>query len=294
MPIKTQILKIKENWLLILLFLLLVIGPIFFSNSGLSYSLKTSDANLLFSAKSEGYAQSGSAALYFDDQGFAPQIEERKVVKSSELSAEVKKGKFQEAQIKIKNIIDSSDSFLINESVNKNGAGVQQYYYGQYQIKVEVGKYDSVVSQLKEIGEAQSFNENTDDVTASYANLEIELETEKSRLKRYQEMYSQAFNIEDKINLNDRIFNQERTVKYYEDSLKNFDSKIDYSTINLTLTEKKSNFYYAKFVKFSELTRIIIGSINSLLSTIFALIPYLALGWIVYLIIKVIRRKKRE
>lgn len=295
MSLKSQVLKAKENWLLILIFLLLIICPVLINNGislpisdRLIYSEGTNSSKLDFS--------SGSAIPTYIgiENGFAPQIEDRKLTKTSELATEIKKGGFVEAQEQLKNIISASGSFLLSENVNKLGEGIKEYYRGQYQLKTAVDQYTEVIAKLKAIGKIQNFNENTVDITANYANLQIELEVEQSRLQRYQDMYKQAVTFEDKINLNDRIFNQEKTIKYYEDRLNNLENKIDYSTINLTLTEKKSSFYYAQFVKFSELIRIIVGSFNSLLMIIFAVIPYIIVLGSIYSLIKLIKRHKKR
>ena len=51
-------------------------------------------------------------------------------------------------------------------------------------------------------------------------------------------MLTEATAVSDKIELSDRIFNQERTIKYFEDQLKNAGTRVEYSTLYVTLTEK--------------------------------------------------------
>jgi predicted nucleic acid-binding Zn-ribbon protein len=141
------------------------------------------------------------------------------------------------------------------------------------------------------LGEVISFNENKDDITGRYTNVELELEVEKERLKRYQEMYDEAKSVEDKLNLNDRIFNQERRIKYLEDSMKNMDTRIDYSTISVSLQEKKSSYVNVVFVKFSQLIRSLVDSINSVLKLVFWILPWALLGIVVWLVVRVIRKR---
>ncbi|MCK5347345.1 MAG: DUF4349 domain-containing protein, partial [Candidatus Heimdallarchaeota archaeon] len=166
---------IKKNWLVIVLVLALVL---FFSggNGIISDSFE--------GIKSAGQSFSGGYGEMTDSEmmnyrsvpsggDFAPEIEDRKIVKSSSLSSETKRGEFLDAEARLKNIIVSSEAFLLNERVNRYGEGWRSYYSGYYQLKVDTVKYDSVVAQLKEIGEVQSFNENMVDVTGSYENIEI-------------------------------------------------------------------------------------------------------------------------
>lgn len=63
-------------------------------------------------------------------------------------------------------------------------------------------------------------------------------------------MYKEATSIQDKLTLNDRIFDQERRIKYLTDSINNMDQRIEYSTVYISLTEKKSEYINIVFVKF--------------------------------------------
>ncbi len=160
---------------------------------------------------------------------------------------------------------------------------------------VSSDKYDSVVAQLKGIGEIQSFSESSEDVTGTYTNTEIELATEKERLTRYQGMYKDATLMADKIDLNDKMFDQERRIKYLEESLKNTDSRIEYTTITYSISEKQSNYANVTFVKFSELVRSIVDSFNNVLKWIFILIPYaIVVGIIVGVRKFIMRNDKRK
>jgi hypothetical protein len=290
--IKKQLMKLKENWLIIVL--VLVLFAFFSGSSSVLNNLTRSVGNYAQSEMMyDSVSSSKNMAYYPSTTGdFAPEAEERKIVKTTSMSTEVDRGDFKNSEAKLKNIVISSDSFILSENVNSYGYKRTSYQTGSYQIKVEEGKYDSVIMQLKEIGEIKSFNENAQDVTGSYTNIEINLQVEKERLMRYLDMYAEATEINDKINLNDRIFNQERTIRYLEDSLKNIDKRIEYSTIYLTLTEERSNYANIVVVKFSELIRGLVGSFNNLIQLVFVLIPWaiavLIIGWIV----KLVKRKK--
>lgn len=284
MGMKKQFEKIKENWLLVTLVLVLFIlvsGGSGFLNGIMN--LSTLD-NLRYMGGTEMTSLGGSMIeRYYPgsvSSDFAPDVEDRKIVKTTSLSTEIKRGLFSDAEDELKSIIILSDSYLINEQVNKYGSERKSYYQGSYQIKVDTTKYDSVISQLKEIGEVESFNENSNDVTGSYTDLEIELEVERQRLIRYEQIYNDAESVSDQIELSDRIFSQERTIKYFEDSLANIDQRIEYSTIYFVLKEERSEYYDLVFVKLSSLVKGFIGSFNNLIQIIFVVIP-----WIIALVL---------
>ncbi|MEK6968875.1 MAG: DUF4349 domain-containing protein [Nanoarchaeota archaeon] len=280
MTLKNQLSVVKENWLIALLLLVLVLLPLFSGFSGTtSFSQGLSKA---YPAADMAMAESTS---YYRNEGFAPEVAERKITKTATFSNEVKKGDFKEAETQLKAIITTTDSFLLSENVAEYDSGRRAYLQGYYQIKVETSKYEAVLSQLRKIGEVKQFSENLQDITEWHADLEVELAGEKERLLRYKEMYKEAATVNEKIELSDRIFNQERTIKYLEDALKNIDQRVDYSTIYLTLTEKQSGYANVVLVKFSELIGNLVNSFNDLLSLAFWAVPWLViivLAWLGY------------
>lgn len=294
MAIKDQLHRIKENWLIAVVIVLLLAFS-FFSNSNsppfddLIYRTSTSMEKAVPSSEVGAVARE-----YYHpaQEGFAPEVKDRKITKTTSLSQEVERGYFDEAQKKLESIITATDSYLLYENVYRSGTGRNLYYSGSYQIKVDNRKYDAVVTQLKDIGEVTSFSENAQDVTAQYTNLKVELDTEKSRLQRYQQMYAEAATVTEKIEVSDRIFNQERTIKYIEDSLENVDQQVYYSTISVQLTEKQSSYATVVFVTFSELVRGLVHSINSLLSLLFWILPYAIVVAIVWFVIRRLKKKK--
>ena len=293
MTIKSQLSKIKDNWLLIVI-VLAVLAFLNFGNLG-SLGVSSLAGGIGFEKRAaQDASYSGSYGIipqpsYGD---FAPDVTDRKITKSSSINIETETGIFKDAESKLKSIVKSTNSYLLNENVNKYDSGWKTYYSGTYQIKVDSRKYNDIIAQLKGIGEVKSFSENTDDITASYKNLEIELAAERQRLLRYQEMYKEATLTADKLQISDRIFDQERTIKYLEDSMKNIDKQVDYSTIYATLNEKQSEYASIIFVKFSELVRSLVASINSLLTLIFAVIPYAVSAAILWFVVRFFRKRK--
>jgi len=288
MGIKDQLIKLKENWLLIAIVLVILFVFMGGSNvlSGISRSLGSTQYY------NDGLAEASYAkgGYYYDEGDFAPEVQERQVIKTASMSTEVEKNDYKDAEARLKNIVSATGSYLLTENVNKNGEGWKAYYSGYYQIKVDTSKYDSVVSQLKEIGEVISFNENARDVTGRYTDLKTDLVAEKARLNRYLEMYNKATDINDKINLNDRIFNQERTIKYIEEGIDNIDKRVDYSTITVSMTEERSGYVGIAVVKFSALIKGLVGSFNTLVKLLFILLPWALAGLIILWLVRLVKR----
>jgi hypothetical protein len=305
MTFKEQINKIKDNWLIALILVVLVVFLAGGSGlvSQLSGGLGSLGVNTAYYKGGVSYdtmamsesAYGGVSAYYpYPSSNFAPEVADRLIVKTASLSTEVKRGSFMEADSTLKSIIKSSDSYLLNENVNRYETGLKGYYSGYYSIKVEASKYEAVLNQLKAIGEIQSFYQDQYDVTGQHEDLKVEIDVEKQRLARYQQMYDEATKVADKIDLSDRIFDLERTIKYMEDSLKSTEQTVEYSTISFSITEKRSEYADIIFVKLSELVSGFVGSLNKLLTLIFVIIPWLVVICLSVWIIRIVRRKKKK
>ena len=286
MTIKKQLIKVKENWLLILIILLLLIAV-----SGLNINLFSTGilSQDKLSLDSSAAMERGFFPPIYSG-GFAPEVQERVIIKTAQLSTEVERGEFQQAESKLKEIVDLSNSFILNQNVNKQGTERELYFSGNYELKVEVSKYNSVVSQLKEIGEVKSFSENELDVTGTHTDLTTQLESEKERLQRFKTMFDETQDINDKIELTDRIFNQERTIKFIEDSLKNINQDVQYSTIHVNIVEKQSEYKDVLFIKISDIARSFVNSFNNLIKLLIILIPWIILALVIYFVYDRFRR----
>ena len=300
MTLSDQWHKIKENWLITVL-IVLVVGFVFFSDGnsgtlmgGLQQKMGVAPYGADMGIAESTIARGGyypSPIPPYDGEDFAPEVKDRKITKNAYLSSEVDRGSFWDADSKIKSIITSTDSFLLNENTYKSGpVGRKSYFTGSYQIRVESKKYDAVISQLREIGEIQSFSENVIDITGQYTSLEDQIADEKLKLAKYKSLVDQAQTVDEKLKLMDRIIQQERTIKYLEDSLKNTDTQVSYSTISINIQEKQSEYADAAIVKISELVKRLLNSINGVLRLVFWILPYALVAGLIWWIVRKVKK----
>jgi len=314
MTIKEQFKKIKDNWFLILLSLVLIfvlfgglsgisslestISPSYSGASG-GYSRSTEYAYAPSTA-SYDYAPSAApsmnrathSASLIDGTSTTPEATAQMVAKTASMSTEVERGQFSAGEANLKSIVTASDAIMLSQNVNTYGSGSTEYQEGDYQIKVDSKKYDTVVAQLKAIGKTVTFTESAEDVTKTYNDLGVQLDSEKNRLQRYDDLYAQANTTDEKLNLIDKIFDQENTVKYLNESLQDVGNRVVYSTIGVTITEKQSGYAELTFVKLSDLVQTFVGSLGALLFLIVAVIPWALIIWLVVFVVRKIRKPK--
>jgi len=291
MGLKEQWAKIKDNWLMIVL-VLLVLG-IFLGLNNATENSSVSNYGGAYMEKAALSSYDSSIRTPMPSESFAPGVTERKLLKSANLNSEVEQGEFKVAEEKFKAVITSSGAYLLSENVQKSDSK-NPYYTGYYSLKVDNKKYAAVVSQLKEIGTVTSFSESTEDVTGSYTNLGVELKAEQDRLERYQKMFSEATEVSDKITLNDRIFDEERTIKYLQERINNVDTEVEYSSVYVSLQEKQSDYANVAIIGLSTLITSLVDSFNGLIALIVVLLPYLVIIVVVWLVVRRIRKNKKK
>jgi len=255
------------------------------TNNTFSKNMMASDSFMAM----EETAMGMPSPRYFGND-FAPEVEQRKITINSNLELEIERGEFKQKETQLKSIVSSTNSLIIYENSRNQGTKTNSYYRGNYQLKVEVDKYEAVLSQIKQLGDVTSISQNTNDITGSYQNVQIELESEKSRLAKYQSLFDQSKDTNEKLMLTDRIFDQDRRIKYLEDSLTRKDKKVDYVTLNVNLVEEQSKYSNIVFVKISDIARGFVSSLNGLITLIFVLLPYAIVASIIWIVVK--RRKR--
>jgi hypothetical protein len=291
---KEQLIKLRDNWLLILIALIVV----FLLMGGTNISRSTYSSEKLYpnqyalDSASGGYASDSMRYAPTTNSNFAPEETNRMIVKNANLGIQVKRGQFYEKEQMLKDIIKSSDAYTLSETNNiVGGYAKNQYVTGYYQIKVDKNKVDAVIGQIKGIGKVTSLNINSNDVTGSYVNNKLELEAEKDRLEKYNEIYKNSASVTDKLSLTDRIFDQERRIKYLEESLKGTEQRVEYSTLTVSISEEPSDYVNVVFVKFSDLIRALVESLNTLLSLLIILLPWIVLAAVIMVVVRLFRRK---
>lgn len=289
MGFKDQLKKLGDNWLIIVLLLVVVV---LFSGVGNLFggSAKYSSRMAL---ESMDYATGGlyePSAAYYGNSDFAPEVEERLMVRTASLASMIDRGGFDEAAGQLKSIADASDSFVLSENVNRYGKEKRDYRRGSYQLKVPVDKYVAVVQQLREIGTVTSFVESGTDVTGQAVSLDELIAAEKARLERYQSMLEKASRVEDQITLVDRIYDVERTIASLESRRDGLDTRVEYATVSVTLTEEQSSFQEVSMVTLGRLWTTLVDSLSALFVFFFAVVPWVLAALAVWFIVRAVRK----
>lgn len=141
---------------------------------------------------------------------------------------------FDDTAEKIDRLIKENGAFLAAQKTNEYGEG---YRYASFAIRVPAENFDILLKGIETVCHIKTSDISADNVSESYHDMESRLESAKNKLERLDELLLKAENMEDIITIENAINEAQWEVDYYSGALKNYDSQIRYSTINLDLEE---------------------------------------------------------
>jgi len=175
--------------------------------------------------------------------------------------------------------------------------------YGSFTLRIPAVRLDEFLSGAHNIGRLTALQQEEQDVTASYYDVQARLDTQLKKMERLQSLLLSAQDISDLIEIENSIADTQYMIDSYTAQLKNYDGKVDYSTVRVTVQE----IQVQEAVELSLGQRMIAGLKNSLKAAgeflrdcaifLVAASPWLAaLGVIVVFVVLIRKRnlKKKE
>lgn len=111
------------------------------------------------------------------------------------------------------------------------------YRYADYTIRIPAENLEDFLQQAEEIGTVTYMNKSAQDVSEDYYDVQSRLESAKARLARLQELLAEAENMEDIVELEYALSDTQWEIDNYSGTLRYYDSRVDYSTVNISLRE---------------------------------------------------------
>ncbi|HPF87701.1 MAG TPA: DUF4349 domain-containing protein [Candidatus Limiplasma sp.] len=187
-------------------------------------------------------------------------------------------------------------------SVSASEAKVQNRS-ASFDLRIPSDALDDCLSGLEQIGRITDRYESATDLTTQYSDTQLRLETQQSKMTRLQTLLTQAETVEDLLAIENEIADTQYQIDSLESSLRSIDRQVDYSTVYIYLREQTSADT-ANTVELSIGERIRGGLQASLawlgdffanmLVFLIAISPVLAGGFVLYLVIHILRKHKKS
>lgn len=106
-----------------------------------------------------------------------------------------------------------------------------------YTIRVPNDKFDSLVGSLSDIGNVPYNHIYTENVTAQYYDTQARLDTYQAQEKRLVQLLDEAETVSDVIEIENELTEVRYRIESVQTSLRNWDRRVSWSTIYLTVNE---------------------------------------------------------
>ncbi len=196
------------------------------------------EEDYMYAAEDQGAVMSGSG----DSTGAARAETFDKIIYSG--SASVETIRFEETIEKVYALIEEYGGFV--ESSYVTGKDYSTTYYNRpgyrsasFTIRVPREAFQSFTGALETLGNLTRSSVQAQNITSSYYDTQSRLNTYRTEEERLLDMLSKADTVEDMLNIEDRLANVRYSIESLTTTLTNWDSKINYSTLELSISEVK-------------------------------------------------------
>ena len=227
---------------------------------------------------------------------------EQKIIKTAGMSVTVKS--FDDAAAEIKKAAEDAGGYVesSNSYVSPDKSGVERKN-GNITVRVPSDSYDTVKSLISTLGKVTSENENSDNVTGRYYDIQARMTAKQAEETRLLALIDKADNITDLIALEDRLSSVRGDIGAYQTQLDNIDGLASFSTINVALTEQADAVIEPVSKDFStSVKNAFVGSISTIktffeYAAIFiadAFLPLVFIGVIAAVIIIIVKKQNNK
>lgn len=230
-----------------------------------------------------------------------PMPENRKLIRKVRMEAETETLDTLLAALDQK-ITELQGYVEMRESYNGAMGNVRRSRHVEMTVRIPADQLDAFLSHVGENAHVVSTNETVDDITLTYVATESHMNALKTEETRLLELLKQAKNMSDLLQIEQRLTEVRYDLERITSQLMVYDNQVDYSTVNLTVSEVR---------EYTEVTepetvweRIGSGFGDSLESLgeffvdlfvfLIVALPYLAVIGVVVLVTVLIIRKKRK
>ena len=164
------------------------------------------------------------------DAGYGGAPANAKIIYTATLSLETKE--FDAASQALAALVSDVGGYFESRSVDQG-----HYRSMDAVVRVPAAEFLSFLDRAGETAHVANRAEYLDDVSEAYYDQESRLATQRTKLERLQELLRQAQDMEDIITIESAISETELEIEFLTGSLRKYDSKINFSTITLSLRE---------------------------------------------------------
>jgi uncharacterized coiled-coil protein SlyX len=207
-------------------------------------------------------------------------VTDTKIIKTAYITIEVKDVTGSVDQLKV--LVTAKGGYLSSSNIQ---AGNNNRLSGTVVIRIPAAEFENTLAGVKAIGIVKSVSTQGEDVTEEYIDIQAQKTSYQNQLAQYNEIMKKAVKVSDVIEIQQQIDRVQTQLDRLEGRLKYLNSRIDLSTITVTLQEPEPvggetghNFV----TTINEGIAGFFGMVDFIIILFFVLLPVIILGCIGY------------
>jgi hypothetical protein len=218
-----------------------------------------------------------------------PEPDEQRLIRRAEVRLRV--DDYTDARERVGALVQQFDGYLGDEREQRYPSRIEN----TLTIRVDAGRFDSLMSALLAVGEEIDFrNVTVEDVTRQYVDLEARLRARRAVEVRYTELLARANDIEAILAIERQLAEVREQIESAEGQLRYLSNQVALSTITLTLFEESSTGLVAGPTFFSRIGNAFEAGWESVLEGLIALVVLWPLWVLIAVSIPLLRRLNRR
>lgn len=165
--------------------------------------------------------------------------DKKKIIRDGHMTIKVKSA--QTAKTEVDSLLLPFGAYYASENFNNNEREATFYL----RLRIPAAAFDDFILCLEKGGYGEILNKDIQarDVTDQFIDLETRLQNKRNYLGRYKDLLKEAKTVKDILQIQEEIRGLEEEIESTTGRLKYLSDQVDYSSLQLTLTEQK-DFQY--------------------------------------------------
>ncbi|WP_049987446.1 DUF4349 domain-containing protein [Halobellus rufus] len=180
----------------------------------------------------------GSGGESADDvSGDVVNVDQRAIIRTGTVHVEVED--YESAQSELTSSVEGYGGYVSDSRQDRRQIDNETWVRGELVLRVPRENFDALVNDTRALGEVQSVEVNSQDVTDQLVDIEARLENLRAERDRLRELYDQANTTEDVLAVQRELSDVQGEIERLEARQQSLEDRVAYSTLTVRLEEPR-------------------------------------------------------
>ncbi|WP_144902854.1 DUF4349 domain-containing protein [Halobellus captivus] len=199
--------------------------------------LESGDRPQATGAPAEESATDGGSGGGGDASGDAVNTDNRAIIRTGSVHVEV--DDYESSQSELTSLVEGYGGYVSDSRQDRRQIDNETWVRGELVLRVPSENFDALVNDTRGLGEVQSVEVNSRDVTDQLVDIEARLDNLRAERDRLRELYDQANTTEDVLAVQRELSDVQGEIERLEARQQSLENQVAYSTLTVRLEEPR-------------------------------------------------------